>query len=701
MITKRGHLAEDGEMKLGLRIVAVLGLMVSAAPAWPSTDSGYCDLSMQVFYSGFSNCDSMALLSPANDTRINLTLLLADARRQKLKQFSPDHTGDYPGLRFTPTNWTRFSAALDFGQKPVNLAAGGSYVGEGTVCVSMENGTSAFVAAVTADAGVPESEKAALTQRRKALSCEPAAAAFAPFVLQSVSGKEFAAYLAAIEQFYHSNHANGVGFAALAQSSQMWVREAAHYMLARTALLDAQSTAFDEYGTLQKEGVLPSKVTTALALLNAYLKEFPKGAYASSATGLLRRACWLSNDSAKQIAAYAQTMAAHDVDPSSLDVISELDQKIPPSAYQNPAADMLFLATEDFRLMRPKMDDNDKPLPGIKAAEVEAQHSRFAGNEKLYSYLLAARAWFADKDAKTVLQLLPPEVTGTGALSYLDYSSQMLRAGALALSDVQAARAIYVAIIARGTQAYQRGAAELAIALLDERSKNISAVFAPDSLITEPALRQRVLDYVAGPILLRQQAQAQNVNKDERDVALYRLLARDLLQGRFKGFGEDIKLLPPVPAANADGTVMDPFEPFRWAGDGGDFQCRSIADTAKLLADDPHSVSGRLCLGDFMRLKSVTNPEKAEPDALGGTGTLFAGVPIARQDFYTDIMRDAKASHEQRGYALFRAIHCYEPIGNNDCGGNEVPKAQRKKWYGELKAKYSDLGYTKELHYYW
>ena len=66
-----------------------------------------------------------------------------------------------------------------------------------------------------------------------------------------------------------------------------------------------------------------------------------------------------------------------------------------------------------------------------------------------------------------------------------------------------------------------------------------------------------------------------------------------------------------------------------------------------------------------------------------------------------DIMKDAKASHEDRAYALFRAVHCYEPAHQNDCGGKDVELSVRKAWHDELKAKYGDTGWAKELRYYW
>ena len=82
-------------------------------------------------------------------------------------------------------------------------------------------------------------------------------------------------------------------------------------------------------------------------------------------------------------------------------------------------------------------------------------------------------------------------------------------------------------------------------------------------------------------------------------------------------------------------------------------------------------------------------------------GTLFAGKPIWRSESYADIMKDKSAPREDRAYALFRAVHCYEPVGNNSCGGTDVPKETRKSWHDELKASYGDTVWAKALRYYW
>ena len=682
-----------------LVIFAAFAALFSASLAHASGDSG-CESTMKVFFNSFSGCDSMGLLSPGNDTRVNLVFLLADRQAQKVTIVRPSPNGSPRPSDFTPSDWGGFSASLatDYTGQDSNSS------GEGTVCVSDAKGRADFVAAVAADKDVTDSEKASLNTARQTLICTDGTSkgAAAPVAggVQSTNAKDFAAYLAAVIKFYQVSHVDATDFAALANSPQPWVREAARYMQARVALLAAQAEAFTDYGTLQKDKIDQTKVKAAKEALEGYLKDFPQGAYAASATGLLRRAAWLSGDAGEQLNAYSKLLAKTEVNDASLALISELDLKLPTEAYLVEGADPVFLAVGDLRQMREELDDNNKPKPGMAADVIESQKPRFAGQEDLFSYLLAARAWFVDKDAAAVLKLLP-EKAPAADLGYVEFSRQLLRAAALDAGGDKAARAAYVALFPFAKQAYQRATLELALAMSDERGKNISAVFAPDSFIKEPLIREQVLNYVVGPILLRQQATAKDVPQEERETALYRLFSRDLVQGHFKGFLEDIKLLPPKPGPDANGNVNDKFQAFRWEGSKDGYACPDLVGIAHRLVANEKDVQCRLCLGDFFRVTGTGDIGSIDKDALGGTGTLFAGAPLARHDFYTDIMKSPAATRDDRAYALFRAVHCYEPAHANDCGGRDVELPVRKAWHDELKAKYGDTSWAKELHYYW
>ena len=64
-------------------------------------------------------------------------------------------------------------------------------------------------------------------------------------------------------------------------------------------------------------------------------------------------------------------------------------------------------------------------------------------------------------------------------------------------------------------------------------------------------------------------------------------------------------------------------------------------------------------------------------------------------------MADADATAQDKAYALFRAVKCYEPSGGNACGGVDARKSERKGWYNELKRQYPASRWAKELAYWW
>ena len=680
---------------------------MASLPAQASGDMG-CATTMKVFHSSFTGCDSMGFLAPANDTRVNLIYLMADAHKQLLKKLAHNDRGYLPPNDLTPADWAGLVAALTPEAPTATEGADQQTAGEGNICVSDTTGAAQFIAAVKAATDLTTPEKQVLSDARSAITCKQAKVPDGTTrqalldQIQSASGKDFRAYLTAITNFYDVSHFDPAAFLALESATQPWVKEAAFYMQARVSLLNAQASAFDEYGTLQKDKIDQAEVGKALDALNVYLKDYPKGTYAASATGLLRRAFWLGADKSKQLETYAKVVTDSEVNAASLEVVNEMDLKLPADAYADSAVSPMLLAMQDFRLMREHSDDNGKPLVDLKSEDLEAQRQRFAAQPEVFEYVLAARAWFVDKDAKAVLKLLPEKPIATD-LSYLEFSSQLLRAAARDATGDDTVRNTYVALFPAATSAYQRGTLELALAMFDERHKKVGPDFEVGSLIQDPSIRKQLLDYVAGPIILRQQAASTAAPKDERETALFRLLSRDLVQGHFKGFLEDFAMLPDKPAASADAkeTPQDIFVGFRWEGRKEGYICPNISGIAKSLDANPKDIRARMCLGDFFRLNGIGEATLSDKDILGGTGTLFSGAPIFRGDIYADVIKDKSASHEDKAYALFRAVHCYEPAHSNDCGGKDVPLSVRKGWYDEIKQKYSDTKWADALHYYW
>ncbi|MGC4250638.1 MAG: GGDEF domain-containing protein [Sphingobium sp.] len=268
--------------------------------------------------------------------------------------------------------------------------------------------------------------------------------------------------------------------------------------------------------------------------------------------------------------------------------------------------------------------------------------------------------------------------------------------------------------------AYQQPLAEIGLAVRWQRDGRVEQVFAPGSPITDPGLREVLLQTMATPAILRANAKDTARPAHERDVARFTLLYKNLTRGAFGDFVNDLSLVP----ANADseGGLWDfaqqekiPVGLFRKGTWSDGFPCPAITQTAATLARSPADRKARLCLGDFYRLNGFDDfslfRANGGKDVLGSGPDGFPGRVTPRSAIYAAIIADRAASPDERAYALYRAVMCYAPSGYNGCGGPygsvdemdaaQAPQAQRKAWFTELKQRYPDSKWAKTLRYYW
>ena len=299
--------------------------------------------------------------------------------------------------------------------------------------------------------------------------------------------------------------------------------------------------------------------------------------------------------------------------------------------------------------------------------------------------------------------------------SYLAYSQRALRALALDAKERRGAREAMLAMIDGANQPFQRGTMELALAMHDERNGGLERLFAADSAVKDPEIREILLRYTAGPKLLRAQA-AKAAAKQEREVALYTLLYKQITRGNYKDFLADQALIPagtrPKPEDDYTAPVYTNIAIFKWAGTKEGFACPSLATLATALAGAPKDAPSLLCLAEFARnngfdlgaswpdLPSALDTQPSK-DELGGAPTQFAGKPFSRLEIYKGVMADPAAAPANKAYALYRAVYCYAPSGYNSCGGTEVLPAQRKAWFNQLKKNHPTSPWAAKLKYYW
>ncbi|MEO5586430.1 MAG: hypothetical protein ABIQ81_01920 [Novosphingobium sp.] len=701
--------------------VSAIALLAPVAVVQASGDYS-CDPVWKLS-NGSYGCNNTAVLAPGNDSRVNLFYLLRD--RQGLGtaglSYPPSSDEEDLGSGHNFLGWSALGLAF-YRQDAVD--AGQSADHYGSRCISVTAGDAPFGAAMRANRGVPAAELAALVSARAILgqTCNaPDVAGAAPVwpVVASASGREYLGYLRAANAFYVGEWEGARrGFSQLKASRDPWLAETAAYMLPRTELNAAQAAAFeDDYGYFAG----PAKVDKpALARAQAgfadYLKRYAAGRYADSAQGLVRRALWLGGDVAGLSREYERLLAATPAAKAgALELVQEIDNKLLTTTAAQGAVDgPLLLATIDLMMMRPSESEpgdtaNAERPAVITLAQIAAQEPRFAGRADLFGFVQANHAFYVAKDPRRVLQLLPDNARAA-TFTPVQFSRQVLRGQALAALKDRNEAGFWREMLNGATGPYQRPVIELGLALNWERAGKLADVFAVGSPIGDRSIREILLINVAGADLLRAQAKRADRPQHERDVAVFTLLQKQLQYGDYAGFLADVALARA--AAPAEGGMWSlqaqrtiPVGVFRTGAASDGYPCAPLAKSVAALARNPRDPKALLCLGDFYRIKGFDDYGRystaPKPDELGGSATAFRGRMTPRAGLYDAVIADPAAGPNEKAYALYRAVNCYAPNGNNSCGGTDVPTGQRQAWFQRLKRDYPASEWAKTLRYYW
>ncbi|UEP32559.1 MULTISPECIES: hypothetical protein [unclassified Burkholderia] len=717
---------------LNRNLLAALAASLLCLPAAHASSDDSCNVPPTLRQNTYS-CGNVPMLSPANDTRINAMLMMVDGA--KVARVFPDPKTIPPKDRISqmivpfPMD---FSGWIDIGQKASDPTGGAADAdapsnryadGEGSICRSMESGADAFNDALGGAGGLPADEAARLRAARadiaqKTCAAGGASAAWTKPPVKSPLGQQFAAYLDGTNAFYRADFLTATrAFASASHSANPWLKETGLYMAGRAQLNAAQANAFDnDSPTPSRARVTKVSLDAANTVFRTYLKVYPQGRYAVSATGLLRRVAWLGGDVVQQADLYGHALARWSPATSNVPLMqlaNELDSKLlfgselDARQIQSPTV----LATVDLLRMRTSDSSDSSRGKPLTLDDLQAQKPRFANAPALYDYLLAT--WYVQIGRKpdAALELLPP--TPAVPLDYFGLSQQALRAFALEDSGQgDKARQLWRDLIPLAKLRFQREALELALAINLEQAGLVNDVFADDSFVQNAAIRAVLLQRSANADLLRTQAQNHAAGGALRDTALYTLLYKELTRSHYADFIADTALVSGAPA--------DPLKPFIASGarneDG--YVCPSAREIAAALQQNPADAKGLNCLADFVRLHPpaaglegdpvppwMRNASAAAatrvPPTLGGAPSQFAGKPYERMSSYVTVIADAQASPNDRAYALYRSIKCYAPGGSNECGGKDVPKNVRKRWFDTLKTAYPGTPWAQKLRYYW
>ena len=705
-----------------LAFTVLAAAWLSAGAAWASGDFG-CSTTWSLVKPDLDPCNNQPFLSPGNDSRVNLQLLLLDAGLAKLQPDTPPKDPAIPA----PTEGSAPSYATEdftgFFKPPAdpNAPAGSDEYaeGEGSRCLTNADGAAGFKAALDAAKGLPAPERDALAAARAGLTpnCDDPTKAAAPAptgTIKSAIGRQFAAYLTGATAFYAGDYDLArQSFQSLKDSGQPWLKETARYMLGRVELNRAQKAAVDQYGALALDKIDKAATAASGAAFQAYLHDYPKGDYALSARGLLRRVAWLGGqqkDLAAELSAQFARIGPDDRNVTEVQLVQEADSKLLDGGDPTQIKEPLLLASLDLMRMRHPADSK---TPRASAPDVlEAQRPVFAGHQALFDYLLAAHAFYENNDPATALKHLPTTVP-SGPMTYLEFSRQMLRGLALEALKDPSARTLWLQLMPLARPPLQRASLELALAMDDERGDRLPLVFAPDSQVRDPVMREILLRNTAGAALLRQRAKAAGGAAAEQRTALFVLLYKELTRGHYQDFLGDLAITStPAPAkddaASASAyNVETNLDWFAWAGSQASddsFDCPDLREVARALARDPRQSHALVCLSEFERANASDgfDLDGVRPaDELGGAPSRFPGEGYSRLEQYKQLLADPKTPPRERAYTLYRAVSCYAPSGNNHCGGKDVAQTQRKAWFHMLKTQYAATPWGAALKYYW
>lgn len=715
-------------------IATLLASLLPISSAYASADMSSCEPAAALRQNSYS-CAGVPILSPGNDSRLNAILLMADG--SKLAQVLPDPK-TIPSAertsRLVVPFWYDVSRWIDIGQgqsdtsneQSTNGAQSALYAdGEGNVCRSVATGGETFSDALDTAKDLPRDDAARLRAARTDMAnvCVPDGKVDAwtkPAKLKSLVGQQFASYLDGAHAFYRSDFASAtITFARLSHSADPWLKETALYMTGRAQLNAAQEHAFDEEsGSLDLTGVSKVALGAADSVFRAYLRVYPHGRYAASAAGLQRRVAWLGGDAAQQADLYAKAFA--DWSPATSNVplgqlANELDSKLLQTSgldsrqFRSPS----MLAIVDLMHMRMRVpgDGDSTEQKPLTLDELSAQKPRFTSAPALHDYLLATYHVYVDRKPEQALAMLPQ--TPSASQDYFALSQQTLRGFALEDSgQVDKARQLWVQLIPLAKYPLQREALELALAINLEQAGLVDQVFADDSPVQNAGIRAVLLQHAANADLLRTQAQNKATSGALRDIALYTLLYKELTRAHYPAFIADLALI--------SGKPSKALKPFTLAGNtGGDgYTCASARDFATTLQQNPGDPRGLNCLAEFVRnnppayglvddpvasrFVTPANADSANAAAtLGSAPSQFPGKSYERIGSYQTVIGNAQASADDRAYALYRAIRCFEPAGYSECGGNDIPRGTRAKWFSTLKSAYPRSKWAQSLKYYW
>lgn len=658
------------------------------------------------------NGPTLPFLSPENDSRLNLLLLLDDKRKISLaslidvatrlssrdgadeKDSDTSDEQEATGIAHAKNDPPSILSQLNVDQELWQDATESSeaFERDGGRCISNTIASARHFINAVEEAVHPQTQAKALIEYRLRMfnECGAENDLLNYHVINTgldTPAKKFEKYLYGARAFYIGNFAEAEKiFQSLSTSDQAWVQETSRYMLARVTLNQAQKDADGPWGAFKKENSNKELLSRTEKYLESYLKDYPHGLYSDSARGLFNRVYWLQGAENKLAESYAVAWRGiNQINVASL--VNEIDSKLlmenkSEVSYSEPD----FLIAHILLWLRPPDSDYSTMGDGRKIPADGWKNMLARLPPDTAAYLSAADSYYLRKDYRAVLLRTDPNAFQKSG-SLIRFSAQVLRGlSYMSLHDWAGAERQWRSLLAAEKDLRRSYFLQLKLAMTLEQADKLDAVFSDNSPITDPELRTDLLHIVPAE-LLRKDMRSANQSMPEKEEATRILLFKDLTHGFYQDFPQDVALSKRL-GIKARTTLESDTN-----------NCGAVTETASHMASNPHDAKGLNCLADYI-LSDEYSVDNVVLPRFNNPPDRFGGNKLSGLSFYRQAMSEDRSDDEQKSYALYSAINCFRQ-GFNHCGLEDVPVSERKRWFVMLKLQYRDTRWAKRQRIYW
>lgn len=637
-----------------------------------------------------------SIISPDNDTRINLFLLHQDLTENSPFDFLEDNS---PINEINTFRHVFGSISNTINSKIASSISDGKddkyewfYIAQ---CYGINAGERDFQKGLNSNETIPNSEILYLLNLRTELrSVCKNVISNDQFIetkdIKSEQGQEYFSYLKASRHFYMQKWSSAIDeYHTLLKSKDPWIKEVSHYMYFRSLINHAQRNAFDQWGDYNSNVDLEA-LQQAHTALSSYKTLYPNGQYLVSAEGLVRRLFWLGRDDVQLANEYEKLILSIPNKPTTVTLIQEIDDKIFfQEKFDREALRTPILLAIDFLLrMRPYYEFEWDKLE----LEISAKEHYYKDHPELYDFIKASYSFYVEKDFNAVLRLTSKPIQNTIKTS-LKFSLMALHGMALHKLKSPETEGFWQEFLKQPLVNSQRGVVELWLAKHYETNNNLEAVYDQNSVIKESSIRRNLMVGKIDKELLKYITTSDDRAFSEQHLALFILLVRNLSEGSYQEFLTNHNQI--ANRQQSDGYLWNitlqedvPLMLFTSGRPSEDYDCHpNLTKTVSKLAQNPKNIDALLCLSEFYRLNNFSS--------ISHLYKYSGAVPI-----YDSVISNPIATDEQVAFALYRSILCYR-YDVYKCDGAYVEKNKRKEWFEELKLKFEHTKWAKKLKYYW